>query len=111
MPDADPPELIDQLRQWGAKLRLRKSGRLHTVDLSACETDIDDARLAALDQAQKLEELNLADTSVTDAGVERLTSHKTLKLLTLSGTKVSPDGVKRLRKRMIGCRILYLEPR
>ncbi|UUO06723.1 hypothetical protein M4951_00055 [Blastopirellula sp. J2-11] len=111
MPDADPTELIDTLRQLGAKLRLRKSGRLHTVDFSTSGAAIADEHLALLDAAQKLEELDLSETSVTDAGVERLVAHKALKLLTLSGSQVSGDAVKLLRKRMIGCRIVFLETR
>lgn len=111
MPDADPPELIETLRTLGARLRLRKSGRLHTVDFSACGTAIGDAQLALLDEAQKLEELDLSYTSVTDIGVERLAANKSLKLLTLSGSQVSGELVKSLRKRMIGCRIVYLESR
>lgn len=111
MPDADPPELIEKLRQLGARLRLRKSGRLHTVDFSACGPAIDDDTLSQLDEAQKLEELDLSGTAVTDAGVERLAGNKSLKLLTLSGTQVSGEMVKSLRKKMIGCRIVYLETR
>ncbi|MCC9606744.1 hypothetical protein LOC68_16325 [Blastopirellula sp. JC732] len=111
MPDADPPELIETLRELGARLRLRKSGRLHTVDFSPCGAAIGDVQLALLDEAQKLEELDLSGTSVTDAGVEPLAGHKTLKLLTLSGSQVSGELVKSLRKRMIGCRIVFLEAR
>ncbi|EAQ80731.1 hypothetical protein [Blastopirellula marina] len=111
MPDADPTELIDTLRQLGAKLRLRKSGRLHTVDFSPCGAAITEEHLALLDAAQKLEELDLSGTSVTDVGVERLVAYKGLKLLTLTGSQVSADGVKLLRKRMIGCRIVFLETR
>lgn len=107
MPEADPPELIETLRQLGAKLRLRKSGRLHTIDFSPCGAAISDEQLPMLEMAQKLEELDLSGTAVTDAGVERLVALKSLKLLTLSGTQVTVDAVKLLRKRMIGCRILF----
>ncbi|WP_186767356.1 hypothetical protein [Blastopirellula retiformator] len=111
MPDADPPELIETLQALGARLRLRKSGRLHTVDFSTCGEAIGDEQLALLDDAQKLEELDLSDTAVTDIGVERLAANKSLRLLTLSGSQVSGELVKSLRKRMIGCRIVYLESR
>ncbi|PQO47635.1 hypothetical protein [Blastopirellula marina] len=111
MPDADPPELIETLRQLGARLRLRKSGRLHTVDFAECAAAVDDETVALLDSAQKLEELDLSGTAVTDASVERLAANKSLKLLTLSGSAVSGEAVKSLRKRMIGCRIVFLETR
>lgn len=102
----DSAQLIDRLKSQGAKLRLRKSGQVHTIDFSTseprpCDTDID-----ALRELQSLEVLDCQNAPLTDHAIEALLAHESLKLLTLSGTNITTEGLKRLRQNMIGCRII-----
>ncbi|MEX1040789.1 MAG: hypothetical protein WDZ51_09175 [Pirellulaceae bacterium] len=105
-PLSDPADTIATLESLGAKLRKRKSGRLHAVDLSATVKTITDRQLDHLDPIQALEVLDLSGTEVTDLGLEKLRSHRQLKLLTLTGCPVSPEAIRALRQNLIGCRII-----
>lgn len=102
----DSAELIDQLKSQGAQIRLRKSGQVHTLDFSPCQTKPNDQQIAALDRLQSLEVLDCQDAPITDASIDALLSHPSLKLLTLTGTNITAEGLKRLRQNMIGCRIV-----
>lgn len=102
----DPDELIETLKAYGARVRLRKSGHLHTLDLSHCDPPPNDATIQQLDAIPNIEVLNCTGALITDASVSHLISHRRLKLMTLTGTQVSPEGIKRLRQNMIGCRII-----
>lgn len=102
----DPADKIAALELLGAKLRKRKSGRLHTVDLSASAEKITDRQLEYLELIQALEVLDLSGTEVTDLGLEKLRIHRQLKLLTLTGCPVSPEAIRALRQNLIGCRII-----
>jgi len=105
-PLPDPADVIAALESLGAKVRKRKSGRLHTVDFSAASETITDRQLDHLEPIQALEVLDLSGAEVTDLGLEKLRSHRGLKLLTLTGCPVTPAGVRTLRQNLIGCRII-----
>ena len=102
----DSPQLIEQLKSQGAKLRLRKSGQVHTIDFSAADPRPGDADIEKLHELQSLEVLDCQDAPLTDSAIDALLKHETLKLLTLSGTNITTEGLKRLRQNMIGCRII-----
>ena len=102
----EPNELIEALKVYGAHVRLRKSGQLHTLDLSNCDPPPNDATIQQLDAIPNLEVLDCTDALITDASVSHLILHRRLKLMTLTGTQVSPEGIKRLRQNLIGCRII-----
>jgi Leucine-rich repeat (LRR) protein len=104
----DNSDIVNQLEQLGAKLRKRKSGRLHTVDFSECSTLVTDEHLDAIYQLHKLEVLDLSGTQLSDTAILRLSEIDSLKLLTLNETPVSQETLSTLRKKMIGCRIIYL---
>lgn len=102
----DSAEVIDPLKSQGAKIRLRKSGQVHTLDFSPCHIKPDDQQIAALSSLQSLEVLDCQDAPITDASIDALLGHQSLKLLTLTGTNITTEGLKRLRQNMIGCRIV-----
>lgn len=102
----DPPELIERLQSQGAKLRLRKSGQVHTIDFSTAEPRPGDADIEALGELQSLEVLDCQNSPLTDHAIDALLKQETLKLLTVSGTNITTEGLKRLRQNMIGCRII-----
>ncbi|PHR93995.1 MAG: hypothetical protein COA78_32230 [Blastopirellula sp.] len=108
LPEPDNPEIVNQLEQLGAKLRKRKSGRLHTVDFSECNSQVTKEHLDSIHQLHKLEVLDLSGTQLTDAAILKLGEIGSLKLLTLNETPVSQETLSTLRKKMIGCRIIYL---
>lgn len=105
-PLPDPANTVAALESLGARLRKRKSGRLHTVDFSAAAETITDQQLDHLEQIQALEVLDLSGAEVTDLGLQKLRSHRGLKLLTLTGCPVTPEAVRALRQNLIGCRII-----
>ena len=123
--------VVDQLRKMGAQLRFRKSGLIHTVNLSG-NGDVGNELLADLAQLTRLAVLNLASTAISDEGLrhllslnhlenldlqataigdqalESLSQMTGLKILILTGTQVSGDGLKQLRKSMLNTRIVFL---
>lgn len=99
-------ELIEGLKAHGARVRLRKNGELHTLDLSDCDPPPNDATIQQLDSLANLEVLDCTGGLITDASVSHLISHRRLKIMTLTGTQISPEGIKRLRQNMIRCRII-----
>lgn len=104
--DPDPAEIIEFLRSRGVRIRLRKSGQVHTLDFSTCEWKPDDQSIRQLETLQSLEVLNCEKAPITDAAVESILRHSGLKLMTLSETDLSPEAVKRLRQNLISCRII-----
>ena len=102
----DPPELIERLHASGARLRLRKSGQVHTLDFSPSNHLPDDTSIESLRTLQSLEVLDCHNAPITDSSIDALLAHQGLKLLTLTGTNITAEGLKRLRQNMIGCRIV-----
>jgi len=102
----DPADLIEQLTAQGASIRLRRSGQVHTLDLSKMECEVTDTFLDRLSVLQSLEVLDLQNSKISDAVVDILLTHSRLKLLTLTGTQISAGSIKRLRQNLIGCRII-----
>lgn len=126
-------DVVQRLEAMGASLRFRKSGLVHTVDLTAC-TEANDAVLADIRHLKRLAVLSLAGTSVTNLGLEPLAELEKLesldlsntaiddqacpyfaqlgdrlKLLVITGTSVSSDSVRRLRKELLNTRIIQLD--
>ncbi|MBA2115288.1 hypothetical protein [Bremerella alba] len=104
--EPDPIALIEFLKMQGARIRLRKSGQVHTLDFSSCDWKPDDESIRELESLQSLEVLNCEKAQLTDAAVESILRHHGLKIMTLSDTKLSSKAIKRLRQNLIGCRII-----
>ena len=117
----------------GAELRLTKSGKIYTLDLSQVPQwpagwwsemqkltavrelllsggEISDAEISELidsSQLRRLHTLDLSHTGVTDAGLEKLALRKEFKLLKLTNSHVTAEKVQQLRPRMVGTRIIF----
>ncbi len=104
LPDEDA--LIQRFKTRGARVRLRKNGQVHTLDLSTCEPPANDALLQETGPLQSVEVLNCTGAELTDNCVDVLLSHRRLRLLTLSGTPVTPEAIRHLRHNLIDCRIV-----
>ena len=124
----DEPELVADLEELGATFRKRKSGRIHTIDLSGItkvepvlgrlggiarlavlkvgDCELNDAAIGTIPPLPELETLDLSNNPITDASVDALAQHKQLKLLGLIGTEVTASAVKLLRQALLGTRIL-----
>jgi hypothetical protein len=132
MPAADDTASVEALEQLGARLRRRKSGRIHTVDFRPVAPHIDDSQLVALEGLHSLVELYLSGTAISDACLPSLARHQqlatldlqetgvgdqvfqlvdqlpALKILVLSGTAVTREEVQRQRSRLVQTRLVHL---
>ena len=132
MPAADHPDSVEALEQLGARLRRRKSGRVHTVDFRPVAPRVGDPELVALEGLHSLVELYLSGSGISDDCLPSLAQHRhlvtldlqetrvgdqvfelvdqlpELKVLVLSGTAVTADEVRQQRSRLIQIRLVHL---
>ena len=132
MPPADETASIEALEKMGARLRRRKSGRIHTVDFRPVAPQIDDSQLVPLEGLNSLVELYLSGSSISNASLPPLARHKqletldlqqtqvgndvfqlvdqlpALKVLVLSGTAVTLEEVRQQRSQLLQVRIVHL---
>jgi hypothetical protein len=132
MATPDEDKSVEALEQMGARIRRRKSGRIHTIDFRPCASQPDDSKLALLEGLHSLVELYLESAPITDACLGGLACHQqlatldlqqtavgdhvfqlaeqlpALKVLVLSGTAVTLEEVRKQRSRLIQTRIVYL---
>jgi hypothetical protein len=125
--------LAARLQALGARVRRRKDGSLHTVEMSAAPQAATDALLAELEgaprikvlalpgapitddaagslaQLTQLTELDLRNTALTDEGLLQLKLLSGLTLLQLTGSRVTREGVKTLRQSLLNCRVVFLD--
>jgi len=106
MKEPDSATLVEYFRAIGGKLRMRKSGRVHTLDLSQATSEVDNAIFEKIVQLKQLEILDLSGSGVSDDAIESLVQQRTLKLLTIVDTDITADALSKLRKNMVGCRIV-----
>ncbi|MFP6650421.1 MAG: hypothetical protein VB817_13215, partial [Pirellulaceae bacterium] len=76
------------LEKLGARLRRRKSGRIHTVDFRPLAPEVDDSQLEPLEGLHSLVELYLSGSSISDASLAPLARHQQLETLDLQQTQV-----------------------
>ncbi|MFP6751485.1 MAG: hypothetical protein VB855_07410 [Pirellulaceae bacterium] len=132
MPVADHPDSVEALERLGARLRRRKSGRVHTVDFRPVAPRVGDPELGALEGLHSLVELYLSGSGISDDCLPSLAQHRQLvtldlqetrvgdqvfelvdqlpelKVLVLSGTAVTVDEVRQQRSRLIQIRLVHL---
>ena len=132
MPPSDDTGSVKALEKMGARLRRRKSGRIHTVDFRPLAPEVDDSQLEPLEGLHSLVELYLSGSSISDASLAPLARHQqletldlqqtqvgnqvfqlvdqlpALKTLVLSGTAVTLEEVRQQRSRLIQVRIVHL---
>ena len=132
MPAADHPDSVVALEQLGARLRRRKSGRVHTVDFRPIAPQVSDQELVALEGLHSLVELYLCGTGISDDCLPSLAQHRhlvtldlqetrvgdlvfelvdqlpKLKVLVLSGTAVTLEEVRQQRSRLVQVRLVHL---
>lgn len=132
MPPADETASVEALEKMGARLRRRKSGRIHTVDFRPVAPEVDDSRLVPLEGLNSLVELYLSGSLISNAALDPLSRHQqletldlqqtqvgnhvfqlvdqlpALKTLVLSGTAVTLEEVRQQRSRLIQVRIVHL---
>lgn len=132
MPAADHPDSVESLESLGARLRRRKSGRIHTVDFRPVAPQVGDPELVALQGLHSLVELYLSGTAISDACLPSLARHSQLatldlqqtgigdqvfelvtqlpdlRVLVLSDTAVTVEEVRQQRSRLIQVRLVHL---
>ena len=132
MPAADHPDSVESLERLGARLRRRKSGRIHTVDFRPVAPQVGDQELVALEGLHSLVELYLSGTAISDACLPSLARHSQLvtldlqqtgigdqvfelvtqlpdlRVLVLSDTAVTVEEVRQQRSRLIQVRLVHL---
>ncbi|MDP7204186.1 MAG: hypothetical protein QGH11_01350 [Pirellulaceae bacterium] len=132
MPAADHPESVETLERLGARLRRRKSGRIHTVDFRPVAPLVGDPELVALEGLHSLVELYLSGTAISDDCLPSLARHghlgtldlqqtgigdrvfelvtqlPELRVLVLSDTAVTVEEVRQQRSRLIQVRLVHL---
>ena len=132
MPPSDDPGSVEALEKMGARLRRRKSGRIHTVDFRPVAPEVDDSQLEPLEGLHSLVELYLSGSSISDASLDPLSRHQqletldlqqtqvgnmvfqlasqlpALKVLVLTGTAVTLEEVRQQRSRLLQVRIVHL---
>ena len=132
MPAADHPDSVESLERLGARLRRRKSGRIHTVDFRPVAPQVGDPELVALQGLHSLVELYLSGTAISDACLPSLARHSQLatldlqqtgigdqvfelvtqlpdlRVLVLSDTAVTVEEVRQQRSRLIQVRLVHL---
>ena len=132
MPPSDDPGSVEALEKMGARLRRRKSGRIHTVDFRPVASEVDDSQLEPLEGLHSLVELYLSGSSISDASLDSLSPHQqletldlqqtqvgnqvfqlasqlpALKVLVLTGTAVTLEEVRQQRSRLLQLRIVHL---
>ena len=132
MPAADHPDSVESLERLGARLRRRKSGRIHTVDFRPVAPQVGDLELVALEGLHSLVELYLSGTAISDACLPSLARHSQLatldlqqtgigdqvfelvtqlpdlRVLVLSDTAVTVEEVRQQRSRLIQVRLVHL---
>ncbi len=132
MPAADHPDSVESLESLGARLRRRKSGRIHTVDFRPVAPQVGDLELVALEGLHSLVELYLSGTAISDACLPSLARHSQLatldlqqtgigdqvfelvtqlpdlRVLVLSDTAVTVEEVRQQRSRLIQVRLVHL---
>ena len=132
MPAADHPDSVESLERLGARLRRRKSGRIHTVDFRPVAPQVGDPELVALEGLHSLVELYLSGTAISDACLPSLARHSQLatldlqqtgigdqvfelvtqlpdlRVLVLSDTAVTVEEVRQQRSRLIQVRLVHL---
>ncbi len=132
MPPSDDPGSVEALEKVGARLRRRKSGRIHTVDFRPVAPEVDDSQLEPLEGLHSLVELYLSGSSISDASLVPLSRHQqletldlqqtqvgnqvfqlasqlpALKVLVLTGTAVTLEEVRQQRSRLLQLRIVHL---
>jgi hypothetical protein len=64
------------------------------------QCQLSDSALDFLQNAPKLEELQLVDNPITDLGIDKLNSLPSLRALSLTGTFVTPNWKSRLHRRL-----------
>jgi len=85
----------------GKEIPLSEEALIKVTFLSLDSTDVDDAKLAAVEKLQNLNRLDLSGTKITDAGLAYIENLQNLSMLDLSGTKITDAGlayIKNLRK-------------
>ncbi len=116
----------------GARIRRRKSGRVHTVDFRPVAPQVGDPELVALEGLHSLVELYLSGSGISDDCLPSLAQHRQLvtldlqqtrvgdqvfelvdqlpelKVLVLSGTAVTVEEVQQQRSRLIQIRLVHL---
>ena len=132
MPAADHPDSVESLERLGARLRRRKSGRIHTVDFRPVAPQVGDLELVALEGLHSLVELYLSGTAISAACLPSLARHSQLatldlqqtgigdqvfelvtqlpdlRVLVLSDTAVTVEEVRQQRSRLIQVRLVHL---
>ena len=132
MPPSDDPGSVEALEKMGARLRRRKSGRIHTVDFRPVASEVDDSQLEPLEGLHSLVELYLSGSSISDASLDSLSPHQqletldlqqtqvgnqvfqlasqlpALKVLVLTGTAVTLEEVRQQRSQLLQVRIVHL---
>ena len=132
MPPSDDTGSVKALEKMGARLRRRKSGRIHTVDFRRVAAEVNDSQLEPLEGLHSLVELYLSGSSISDASLDPLARHQqletldlqqtqvgnhvfqlanqlpALKVLVLTGTAVTLEEIRQQRSRLLQVRIVHL---
>lgn len=82
---------------------LEQATRLQWLDLES--HPIGDAGIQRLRNCQRLQVLMLRGTTVTDVSLDHLQGHPDLKSVFVGGTRVTPAGVKRFQARHPNCEV------